>query len=81
MYNIIMHKINLVSRWCINVDLVYRLVKGDGEIVEEIVSRERQKAINKVSSVLCSLTCAHHFSIQYCISTHSKLPSEMGCRL
>ena len=25
-----------------------RLVKGDGEIVEEIVSRERQKAINKV---------------------------------
>ena len=26
-----------------------RLVKGDGEIVEEIVSREQQKAINKVS--------------------------------
>ena len=27
-----------------------RLVKGDGEIVEEIVSRERQKAINKVTN-------------------------------
>ena len=27
-----------------------RLVKGDGEIVEEIVSKERQKAINKVWS-------------------------------
>ena len=26
----------------------HRLVKGDGEIIEEIVSRERQKAINKV---------------------------------
>ena len=25
-----------------------RLVKGDGEIIEEIVSREQQKAINKV---------------------------------
>ena len=25
-----------------------RLVKGDGEIIEEIVSRERHKAINKV---------------------------------
>lgn len=25
-----------------------RLVKGDGEIMEEIVSKERQKAINKV---------------------------------
>lgn len=25
-----------------------RLVKGDGEIIEEIVSRDRQKAINKV---------------------------------
>ena len=29
----------------------HRLVKGDGEIIEEIVSRERQKAINKVSSL------------------------------
>lgn len=29
---------------CVSV----RLVKGDGEIVEEIVSRERHKAINKV---------------------------------
>ena len=27
----------------------HRLVKGDGEIIEEIVSRERQKAINKVT--------------------------------
>ena len=27
---------------------VNRLVKGDGEIVEEIVSRERQKTINRV---------------------------------
>ena len=27
---------------------MFRLVKGDGEIVEEIVSKERQKAINKV---------------------------------
>lgn len=26
-----------------------RLVKGDGEIIEEIVSRDRHKAINKVS--------------------------------
>ena len=32
--------------------VVYRLVRGDGEIVEEIVSRERQKAINKVRSIM-----------------------------
>ncbi len=28
---------------------ISRLVKGDGEIVEEIVSRERHAAINKVN--------------------------------
>ena len=31
--------------WC-------RLVKGGGEIIEEIVSKERQKAINKVGKDL-----------------------------
>ena len=29
-----------------------RLVKGDGEIVEEIVSRERHAAINKVVNII-----------------------------
>ena len=27
---------------------LYRLIKGDGEIVEEIVSKDRHRAINKV---------------------------------
>lgn len=30
---------------------INRLVRGDGEIIEEIVSKERQKEINKVSSI------------------------------
>jgi len=29
-----------------------RLVKGDGEIIEEIVSKERHKAINKVRGLI-----------------------------
>lgn len=28
----------------------YRLIKGDGEIVEEIVSKERQQQINKIAT-------------------------------
>ena len=29
--------------------LLCRLIKGDGEIVEELVSKERQQQINKVA--------------------------------
>ena len=52
-----------------------RLVKGDGEIVEEIVSKDRQKAINKV---YISKNCVHFltfFSIYLC----SKQQWEMLC--
>lgn len=38
---------------------ISRLVKGDGEIIEEIVSKERQKAINKVCTT---------FSLHFCRS-------------
>ena len=34
----------------------HRLVKGDGEIIEEIVSREQQKAINKVGWIQLDLS-------------------------
>lgn len=27
--------------------LLFRLIKGDGEVIEEIVSRDRHKAINQ----------------------------------
>lgn len=33
-----------------------RLVKGDGEIIEEIVSRDQHRAINKVSLLYCART-------------------------
>ena len=36
---------------------VYRLVKGDGEIIEEIVSKDRHKAINKVQ--YCNVRNGH----------------------
>ena len=32
--------------------LLHRLIKGTGEVLEEIVSRERHKAINKVRQLL-----------------------------
>lgn len=51
---------------------VPRLVKGDGEIIEEIVSRDRQKAINKVRHDTWSSTfydfiiiCAHGIGKMY----------------
>ena len=37
-----------VHNYMLPVFTTHRLVKGEGEIVEEIVSRERQKSINKV---------------------------------
>jgi hypothetical protein len=33
----------------VNVFINNRLVKGDGEILEEIVSKEQHRAINRVS--------------------------------
>ena len=30
----------------------YRLIKGDGEVMEEIVSREQQRKINQVCSLV-----------------------------
>lgn len=38
----------LVQLIGISISFICRLVKGDGEIIEEIVSRDRQRAINKV---------------------------------
>ena len=46
-----------------------RLVKGDGEIVEEIVSKDRQKAINKVS--LARFVLIFHLGFFLSISTAS----------
>lgn len=46
------------------VSMVFnRLVRGDGEIIEEIVSRERQKEINKVGSPLnfCANCASSYF--------------------
>ena len=43
-------------------------MKGDGEIVEEIVSRERQKAINKVHTMDGSDLM---FIIAYYFNTHT----------
>ena len=34
---------------------VYRLIRGDGEIVEEIVSKQRQQQINKVHQTYRSI--------------------------
>ena len=51
-----------------------RLVKGDGEIVEEIVSREQQKNINKVLCVcVCVCVCACACACAYacvCVCMH-----------
>lgn len=41
-----------------------RLVKGDGEIIEEIVSRDQHRAINKVS-------------LLYCVRTRSPVPASL----
>ena len=46
-----------------------RLVKGDGEIIEEIVSKDRHRAINKVSLLSSNLEV---------IITHSLPRKEMG---
>ncbi len=35
-------------RYTYIVSCLYRLIKGDGEVIEEIVSREMQQEINKV---------------------------------
>ena len=37
---------------CFMCAACFRLVKGDGEIVEEIVSREQQRNINRVSELI-----------------------------
>jgi len=34
-----------------------RLIKGDGEVLEEIVSKERHKEINKVLGLMAGLFC------------------------
>lgn len=44
------------------LSLACRLVKGDGEVLEEIVSREQQRAINKV----CTM---HIITINVCMQT------------
>lgn len=42
---------------CFSRTSCHRLVKGTGEIIEEIVSKERQKQINKVRCM--ENVCAH----------------------
>ena len=41
----------------------HRLIKGDGEIIEEIVSRERQKVINKVRYYYRHTPCFKHLGM------------------
>ena len=56
---------------------VCRLVKGDGEIIEEIVSKDRHRAINKVDS---APKWTVHQVLKLClfVHAHSKPLWEMG---
>lgn len=37
----------ILKKYYLSCDIVFRLIKGDGEVLEEIVSKERHKQINR----------------------------------
>lgn len=42
-----------------------RLIKGDGEVLEEIVTKERHREINKVGVTTLPMLCPHGIYAQY----------------
>lgn len=56
--------LGLSARFCVidTILFIYRLIKGDGEVVEECVSYSRHKEINKVSISLFSSFISKKFN-------------------